>query len=80
MPPIPIPTPTAAAKYAERLQRVVENFRRLGYRSRQRAAFDLRLAPSRVSGILNYREPNPELLDRLEAWSETELKARARAS
>lgn len=72
MPVIEVPTADQAAKYATQLRRVVAMFRKLGHGSRQRAAFDLRVTPSRLSGVLNFREPNQELLNRLETWAARE--------
>lgn len=80
MPPIRPPSPAAAAEYVTQLERVVAAFNELGFGSRQRAAFDLRIAPSRLSGVLNFREPNQELLDQLDEWSLVELAARDRPS
>lgn len=72
MPAIRPPSPSEASAYATRLQKVVRVFDRLGHGSRQRASFDLRIPPSRLSGVLNGRELNDTILTQLEEWVESQ--------
>jgi hypothetical protein len=52
----------------------VSKTRTLGYGTRQRIAFDLRVPPSRLSGVLNAREMNPDILARVEDWCRENAK------
>lgn len=76
VPRITVPSPSQAAAYMERLAVVNDKFKQLGYGARQDAAFDLRISPSRLSGVLNYREPNEDILTQLEGWATEKLAAR----
>ena len=67
---IEVLSPAEAAAYTKRLLKVRARFEKRGYGSKQHAAFDLRIPPSRLSGVLNQRELNPTMLDQLEAWIE----------
>lgn len=73
---IDTPSPSEAAAYAKRLKETNALFDRLGYGSRSEAAFDLRIAPSRVSGVLNFREPNATILADLHAWAAAKVAAK----
>lgn len=73
---IEIPTPTEAAAYAERLHAVVENFNQLGHGARLQAALSLGVSSSVVSGILNMRGVDLDLLDKLGAWARDERTRR----
>lgn len=72
---IEIPTPEEAAAYAEKLAAVVGDFNQLGHGARLQAGLSLGVGPSTVSGILNMRGVDLDILDRLGDWAKEE-KAR----
>lgn len=61
-------SPAEMREYTARLIRVRDAFNRRGPGSRRDAAFDTRTTASRLSGVLNQREVNVEILDKLDAW------------
>lgn len=54
--------------YGERLERVREGMDALPHGAQQSAAFDLRIAPSVVSNVINGRTVRDDVLGRLEEW------------
>jgi len=73
---IEIPTPEQAAAYAEKLREVVEDFNVLGHGSRLQAAIALGISNSAVSGILNMRGVDADILDNLGLWAKEQRKLR----
>jgi hypothetical protein len=76
MPVIEIPTPEEAAAYTVQLQGVVQDFLTLGHGARLQAALALGVSSSMVSGILNMRGIDLDLLIRLGAWATEEKQRR----
>jgi hypothetical protein len=76
MPVIDIPTPAEAAAYTERLHSIVDDFNQLGHGARLQAALSLGVSSSVVSGILNMRGVDLELLDKLGSWAKAERSRR----
>ena len=76
VPVIEIPTPEEAAAYAEKLAEVVADFAALGHGARLQAGLALGIGPSTVSGILNMRGVDLEILDRLGTWAKEEKQRR----
>jgi hypothetical protein len=56
--------------YRERVVKLRESFASLGRGARHKAAFDLRVSPTRISYVLISRHIDPDLLEKLEAWTE----------
>ena len=54
--------------YEAQRKTTLTTFNRLARGTRAKCAFDLRLHPSRVSGILNGRTVHQELLNRVTRW------------
>lgn len=76
MPVIEIPTPEEAAAYAEKLHEVVQDFTVLGHGARLQAGLALQISSSVVSGVLNMRGVDPDILDRLGQWAKEERQRR----
>lgn len=76
MPTIEIPSPSEAAKYADHLADVVEDFKILGHGSRLAASFATGITQSNVSAVLNHRAINREWLDILGNWARAERQRR----
>lgn len=76
MPVIEIPTPEEAAAYAEHLHDVVNDFTVLGHGARLQAGYACKISSSVVSGILNMRGVDTEILDRLGRWAKEERTRR----
>jgi hypothetical protein len=70
------PTPEELANFHERRIAVREKFEAIGWGSRSRAAFDLRMHATLISDTLNgtrVTRSSEDLLERLEAWADAQV-------